>query len=120
MKKILLCIDDERLVLSALRRSLRNEPFETLVAEGPVQAMKILEVTQPDAVLCDFRMPVMNGHEMLKWIHDKYPKIRLAILTGYEEPQMDANDLRIPRWPCLSKPWEESELKSFIAELMKE
>ena len=53
----LLILDDESRILSALRRSLRREPYEILTAESVVEARRVLDAEVVDLVLSDHKMP---------------------------------------------------------------
>jgi response regulator RpfG family c-di-GMP phosphodiesterase len=80
-KKILL-VDDEPLVLLALRRALSTE-FHIEVAVGPDEAMQALENKGPFAVLVsDFKMPGMNGVQFLAHAGKCYPETVRIMLTG--------------------------------------
>ena len=66
MKPILLIVDDEIRVLSALRRALRKEGYEILLAATPQEALKYLAERDLDVVLSDHKMPGMSGVEILQ------------------------------------------------------
>jgi DNA-binding NtrC family response regulator len=110
-RKILL-VDDEENVLSALRRTLRREPYDILLANGPEQALELLSQHQIDLVLSDHLMPRMTGLELLKIVRNRHPSAMRLILTGHADMQtaIDAiNHGEIYRF--LTKPWDDTELK---------
>jgi len=79
--KVLL-VDDEPNLLSALRRSLRREPYEILSAASGEEALSILASTEVDVVVSDQNMPGMSGTELLTRIHETYPETVRFMLTG--------------------------------------
>lgn len=81
-KARVLFVDDEPNVLHAIRRSLRND-FEVVLAESGKEALRILAEGPPCAVVvCDCRMPEMDGIETLKRIGALAPMTVRVMLTG--------------------------------------
>ena len=85
----ILLVDDEYYVRQSLLRrikNLENEDFKVIAeAENGTDALKSLENHDVQLVITDIRMPVMDGLELTKIIHTKYPHILTVILTGYAE-----------------------------------
>ena len=78
----ILLVDDEKRLLSGLRRNLGSR-FHILTAESGKEALEILDNTSDIAVvLSDMQMPEMNGVELLKNVRKKSPTIRRLMLTG--------------------------------------
>ncbi len=69
-----LLVDDEPLILSSLRRLLRNQPYDLLLAESGEQALQLLESRPVDLVVSDARMPNMDGAALLAEIHRRSRK----------------------------------------------
>lgn len=82
MKKILI-IDDEEKLRTLLTRIISLEGFEVLQAADCKTALKKLEQTDIDVVLCDVKLPDGNGVELSKKIKDKYPLTEIILLTAY-------------------------------------
>ncbi len=88
----LLVIDDEPLLVRALARLLRIKGFTVLTAENGHEALMRLAERDVDLVLCDVRMPVMDGPTLLQTLKqgpsDPPP---FVFLTGYgdqSDPQL--------------------------------
>jgi DNA-binding NarL/FixJ family response regulator len=87
--KILL-VDDQALITDSLRTYLSNyaEDMEVVgVAENGKDAVAQAEKYIPDIILMDVRMPVLNGIDALKTIKKKYPKIKILMLSTYDEDE---------------------------------
>lgn len=69
MKKILI-IEDEPEMRRNLQTILRLEQFEVFSAEHGRAGVALAQAEQPDLILCDVMMPVMDGHEVLKALRD--------------------------------------------------
>jgi DNA-binding NtrC family response regulator len=78
-----LLVDDEPNLLQGLRRALRREPYEILVAEGAAAALRLLEARPVDVVVSDETMPGMSGTEFLGRVRSQYPDTIRIILTGH-------------------------------------
>jgi sigma-B regulation protein RsbU (phosphoserine phosphatase) len=78
----ILFVDDDVMVLSGLKRQLRNQ-FNIETALSGKEALKIIETNGPYAVVVsDFLMPVMNGIELLSRVRDTSPETVRMMLTG--------------------------------------
>src|SRR5258708_13118654 len=79
--------DDHPIVRTGLRLMLGMEEGIELVgeaADGSV-AIHLISSLQPDVVLMDLRMPVMNGLEAIERIRAEWPLIAIIVLTTYDE-----------------------------------
>lgn len=119
-KSKILLVDDEQNVLNALKRSLRNEPFEVFTTTDGREAIAIARREQPHIVVCDMRMPGLTGVEVLQAIGEVAPQCARVMLSGYSDmaSTIDAINLgHLHRY--LSKPWNEEELKVVLNELVE-
>jgi len=66
--QVVICIDDDPPVLSAIRRLLRHEPYEVLTTEDPEEVLRIVSSREVALVIADQRMPRMLGTELFKAI----------------------------------------------------
>ena len=82
MRRILV-IDDEEKLRILLVRIIDLEGFEVLQAADCKTALKKLEHTEVDVVLCDVKLPDGNGVELAKTIKEKYPISEIILLTAY-------------------------------------
>lgn len=88
MKEIkLLLVDDQDLIRESLHIVLDMDPDIHVVglAENGSAAVKLCEEQQPDVILMDIHMPVMDGVEATRQIKAKWPHIRVIILTTFQE-----------------------------------
>lgn len=81
--KTVLIIDDEEKLRNLLARIISLEGFEVLHAPDFKTAMKRLEQSEIDIVLCDVKLPDGNGVEVSKKIKDKYASLEIILLTAY-------------------------------------
>lgn len=110
-KPKMLLVDDEESILSSLRRLLRGQPYDVLIATSGAQALEIMAQHSIDLIMTDARMPNMDGATLLGHIHQRYPATTRILLTGYADlPTIikAINDGQIHRY--ISKPWNDEEM----------
>lgn len=83
----LLLVDDQELIRESLHIVLNMEPDLEVVglAENGKIAIELCESEQPDVVLMDLHMPIMDGVEATRQIKQKWSQIRVIILTTFQE-----------------------------------
>ncbi|WP_376788776.1 response regulator [Thermoflexus sp.] len=83
----LLVVDDHEVVRLGLRLLLQNRPDFELVgeAENGAQALALVERLRPDLVILDVRLPDRDGLEVCREITERFPGIRVLILTAYPD-----------------------------------
>jgi two-component system NtrC family sensor kinase len=114
-KHTLLIVDDETNVLKSLKRLLIDTDYRILTAESGDEAMKVLDNNEVHVVISDYRMPGMNGVELLSKIKEKYPDTIRLILSGYADAVaiVEAiNEGQVYRF--ITKPWNDQELLTTI------
>jgi DNA-binding NarL/FixJ family response regulator len=88
MERIKIMItEDQDLIRSSLQIVLNIEAdMEVIsVAENGERALKLCEEEVPDIILMDIHMPVMNGIEATKVIKERFPQVKIMILTTFQE-----------------------------------
>ncbi len=114
---VLLLVDDEPSILSALRRLLRPLGHKVLLAESGAAALAILAQEPVDLVLSDMRMPGMDGAQLLQAVRERWPEVARLLLTGYADIGSTIaaiNQGEIQRY--IAKPWDDQELLLAVRE----
>jgi DNA-binding NtrC family response regulator len=114
-QRTILLVDDEESVRNALRRTLKREGYNVIVANGPEEGLARLRENSIQLVISDHLMPNMTGLEFLTLVRDRHPDVCRIMLTGHAD--MDTairaiNEGDIYRF--LSKPWDDLELKVLL------
>jgi len=108
---VVLLVDDEPRILSALLRALRREGYQLLAAETPAEALRLAEKNAIDCVLSDHKMPGITGLELIERVSRVRPHAACLLITGWNT-DIDPRELtRLGVRRVLSKPWEDAELK---------
>jgi diguanylate cyclase (GGDEF)-like protein/PAS domain S-box-containing protein len=112
---VLLLVDDEPSILNALRRTLRCNEYQIVLANNADEALDALAHHEIGVVITDNRMPGVSGIELLRQVKQRYPQITRIMLSGYTDftsLSSAINSGEIFRF--LSKPWEDDELKAAV------
>lgn len=104
----ILIIDDSEEDKTILRIKTRNFHRELIEVSSSEEALKLLETRQDiKLIILDERLPHMDGLELFKVLHVKYPKIKIIFLTGYAGEFVNAVS-KIAFASVVAKPLESS------------
>lgn len=98
-----LVVDDEPLLVRALVRLLTRAGMEAHAAANGVEALAALDARTFDVVLCDVRMPVMDGPAVMQALRARPTAPPLVFLTGYGD-RSDAELLALGACAVYGKP----------------
>ena len=105
MIKVLL-IEDEESIRRVMSRILKeeNDQYQVTEAEDGKQGLNLLFKRQFDLVLCDIKMPKMDGIEVLKKANDKMLGIPFIMLTGHGNIETAVEAMKLGAYDFISKP----------------
>ena len=86
----ILIVDDEPIILSGIKFLINWEKNDCTImdtARNGREALEKIRACQPDIILCDIKMPVMDGLELLKQVNEEYPSIVFVMLSNLQEFQ---------------------------------
>lgn len=116
---VVLTVDDEPWVLSALRRVFRAQGIQTLQANSAAEGLVLLASNQVDMVISDMRMPEMDGARFLERVKVHDESIVRILLTGYADMSSTVaaiNKGAIHRY--IAKPWDDNDLVLAVREAL--
>jgi len=118
IKKQILFVDDEPMVLNGLQRTLRKmrNEWEMSFSSNAKEALEILSQKSMDVIVSDLKMPEMNGVQLLTEVKKRHPYIIRVILSGHLEHDMTLKSVQIAH-QSLSKPCDAEILKHTLAKL---
>ncbi|MFV0554851.1 MAG: sigma-54-dependent transcriptional regulator [Mangrovibacterium sp.] len=109
MKKILV-IDDERSIRNALKDILEYEQYEVELAESGKVALGLLSKTEFDAILCDIKMPEMDGIEVLEAICAMETHAPVVMISGHGNIDTAVEAIKIGAFDFIEKPLDLNRL----------
>ena len=121
MNKIsLLVLDDEKYVLSSLKRLFRHPKYDVHIASTAHEALQILEKQSIGVIIADYKMDTMDGAIFFSITKKKWPELSRILLTGYFDTQIAEKSLEMGEiYRFLTKPWNDHELRMTVENAWK-
>lgn len=123
MKLKALLVDDEIHILNNLSKVLPWEDigFELVgLAKNGVEALELATMHQPDLILCDIRMPVMDGMSLISKVREQGLTCEILLLTGYQEFEYARTGIKNGVKDYICKPINYFELEEIVRKLASE
>lgn len=119
MRKKILVIDDEEILIKTFSRLLDRLNYEVLVASRPEDAVTMAEEEDFDLILCDIRMPGKNGVETVREIRSVQKRSGksespVIFLTGFADPKLEAQGQALNPVAYIYKPFDTTKLIEVI------
>jgi class 3 adenylate cyclase len=127
-KPVILCVDDEPIVLSSLKAQLRRRFGDSYAVETVDSGEEALVIARDvttqggdvPVVVSDHIMPGMKGDELLIELHNRHPRMMKIILTGQASAQAVGNAVNYANlYRYIAKPWDEADLHMTVAEALR-
>lgn len=107
----ILVVDDEKDMTRLLQRTLEPElGCRVVMAYSGDSALSILEQESFDLVICDIRMPGMDGFEVLEKIKQLYPDLTVVMLTAFSNVESAVKAIKSGAYDFIPKPFEHDEI----------
>jgi DNA-binding NtrC family response regulator len=118
-KDRILVVDDEAPIARCLQRFLSRSGFDVAIALGTAEALAMFDGFAPDLVISDFRMPGMNGAELLAEVKRRSPSTSLVIASGYVDLDAVRDEVDLDEICFLRKPWDNGDLLAQLRGLIQ-
>jgi putative nucleotidyltransferase with HDIG domain len=114
----ILVVEDDEFMRASLQMELEGAGFQVAVAQNGIEAINLTKEENFDLIICDVRMPGMNGLTALTAIKEYQPMARNIVITGYASPDAPVQALKMKVDDYLLKPFSSEEfLRSVRASL---
>jgi len=110
MKKILIA-DDEKNMRWILEKTLKNEGFIVILAENGEEAFNLFLDEEPDMVILDYKMPKVDGMEVLRRLKTINDKIPIIMITAHGSTDAAVEAMKLGAVDFIAKPFNIDELK---------
>jgi len=127
-KPVILCVDDEKIVLDSLKNELRSvfgREYIIETSESGSDALSLINEliekgTAIPVIIADYIMPGMKGDDLLIAIHKKLPDTKTILLTGQATMEGVTNALNnAALYRYISKPWQQEDIVLTIKEALR-
>ena len=117
---MILIVDDEELVSGTYQDFLRLEGYSVEIANSVAVAREKLSQYRFDLVVTDYKMPREDGLDLIHYLNDNFPEIKVVMITGFPEKKATHQAFRDGIVEFLFKPVEREELVLTIKKLMSQ
>ena len=117
---VILLVDDEPRILSALQRLLRREGYRILTADSGASALSILDEESVNIILSDLRMPGMDGFAFLGAVQDRGLEAARVLMSGNADLKLVIDGVNEGRFSqFIEKPWVDDALRISLRKLIE-
>lgn len=116
----ILIVDDEEIIRLGLKQAIEWEQIGFTIAGiagSAFEALKFMEQNPIDVVLTDIRMPRMSGLELARCVTQRYPHIKIVILSGYSDFHYAQEAINYSVFAYLLKPSKEQDIINVFGKL---
>ena len=119
MAKNILIIDDEELITKTLQKLLKKQGYGVTIAQSGNEALEKVKKQEFDLIVCDVRMPEMDGVETVKEIRNYLKEqgkqsIPEVFITGYADEEKYKNAVKLKVADYIYKPFDREEFLAVI------
>jgi CheY-like chemotaxis protein len=115
----ILVVDDEVDVLEMIELGLRSAGYHMLTADSGERAIEVFGQHRADLVICDIKMPRMNGITTIARLREQAPELPIVVLTGYLTPHTIEQCEQLGGVELLRKPFLFRELSKAVKVALK-
>ena len=106
MSHNVLVVDDEPKLCDLLSSALSQNDVQVFTAGNGLQALAILEQQDIDLVISDWRMPGMDGPQLLAEVKQRYPQLPVIVMTAYSTVKNAVQSMRNGAYDYIAKPFD--------------
>ena len=110
-----LIVDDEKNYPPILAAILQEEGYETLTANSGQDALEILKHSDVDLILTDYKMPTMNGIELLERVKAEDPDLPVIMMTAYGTVEKAVEAMQKGAYSYILKPFDNDRLVLWVS-----
>lgn len=116
-------VDDEDTIRKVMRLTLAKAGYDVVEAEHGGEGIAVIgsddNMLMLDIILCDIRMPKINGLEAIAFFQQQYPSVPIIVVTGFPDQKMATDLLNRGVFSYLVKPVETDELLATVQRAME-
>ncbi len=117
--KRMLVIDDEAVVLSSCRRIFSASGFEVVTSESPRQGLELASASKFDVILCDWRMPELDGLDVVELLDKRVPEAAVVMITGFPSVDRATEVMKRGAMDYVAKPFTPEEISAAVDKALR-
>lgn len=112
----ILVVDDDPIVVEALKTMLERQGYQTMMANNGTQAIDLLQKHIFALLICDLKLPDITGSEVLQFAEKRAPNTTRMALTGLTDMDIISKAFNVGHATLfVTKPWDEISLAHLVA-----
>ena len=113
-KEKILIVEDEKLIRWSLRERLQKDGYEASAVETGQAALDHLRDEEVDLVLLDYKLPDIDGMEVLRRAVDLYPDTTVILMTAHSSIHSAVEAIKLGAYDYVNKPFDHGDLVASI------
>ncbi|MGZ8267429.1 MAG: sigma-54-dependent transcriptional regulator [Burkholderiales bacterium] len=110
----ILIVDDDEVVCKAVERALDDLGFAIDASTDPIAALEAVRKASYDLVICDIKMPGMDGMTLLERIKEYDPSILVVMMTGHASIESAVEAMKKGAQEYIAKPFPPAEIRLLV------
>jgi len=115
----ILVVDDEVNITDAIKRALEKTGFVVDASTDPLAALEMVQRGAYDLIICDVKMPKMDGIQLLNKIKEHDPSIGVLMITGYASLESAITCIKLGAQDYITKPFKPDHLRVLVGKAME-
>jgi len=115
----ILVIDDDEMTLKNMRRILEKLGYQVSTFSNPLRALERLEESPYDVIISDFRMPYLDGLELLNRAKRLSPAVEVILITGYASIEGAIEATKQGAFHYLAKPFDPEQVRLIVGKALE-
>jgi len=112
--KRILVVDDEQRICDAVKRALERSGYQVDTRLSALDALEAVRSGAPDMVICDIKMPGMDGMSLLERIKEHDPNIPVLMITGHASIESAVEAVRKGAQEYITKPFSPAQIRFLV------
>ena len=117
-KKMVMIVEDDAVLRRGLARLFADDMFEVVQFDDGSRAFEAISERMPDLILCDYRLPGMDGLEMLSRLRGLGIEVPFILITAHYSEQMEEAATEQGAAAVIEKPFDIIQLKELCRRLL--
>src|SRR3990172_1348909 len=114
IRKKILVVDDEERICDAVKRALERTGYRVEASLSALEALETIYKGAFDMVICDIKMPGMDGMSLLDRIKEFDPNLPVLMITGYASIESAVEAVRKGAHEYISKPFSPAQIRFLV------
>ena len=110
----ILVVDDEARICEAVKRALERTGYQVETRHSALEALEMLRKGALDMVICDIKMPEMDGMSLLERIKEHDPNIPVLMITGHASIESAVEAVRKGAQEYVPKPFSPAQIRFLV------